>query len=369
MQGVYIHIPFCMQKCRYCDFVSYCGQEDIHAEYIEALGREMAQYRKTKADTVFIGGGTPTILVPALLDRLLSLIRDNFQLAENTEFSVEANPKTLSPEKLRILKNGGVNRLSIGVQSFCDEELRVLGRIHSAADAYNTVWMAKNAGFENVNLDLMSALPGQTRKRFQLTLEQAVKLEPAHISCYSLILEEGTPLAADYARGCFQIPDEDEDRDIYEYACAFLAEQGYMQYEISNFAKPGFSCRHNLKYWECQEYIGLGAAAHSFDGTSRRKNTFVLAEYLEGRGIGQIEAVLNREDKISEFMIMGLRKADGISEHDFFRRFGVELDAVYGKEIRKFLGGKFLEWQCGRIFLTRKGISVSNSILCEFILK
>ena len=369
MQGVYIHIPFCVQKCRYCDFVSYCGQEDIHAEYIEVLGREIAQYHGIEADTVFIGGGTPTILKPALLERLLSLIQEHLRLAEYTEFSVEANPKTLSPEKLRILKTGGVNRLSIGVQSFCDEELRILGRIHSAADAYNTVWMAKNSGFENVNLDLMAALPGQTRRGFQRTLEQAVKLEPTHISCYSLILEEGTPLAADYERGYFQVPDEDEDREIYDYTCAFLAEQGYMQYEISNFARPGFSCRHNLKYWECREYIGLGAAAHSFDGAVRRENTPVLAEYLEGRGIGRIEAVLNREDKISEYIIMGLRKTDGVAAEDFFRRFGTEINAVYGKEIRKFLAGGFMQNKNGRIFLTRKGISVSNSVLCEFILK
>lgn len=368
MPGVYIHIPFCVQKCRYCDFVSFCGDTAVMQTYLDALETEMEQYKNTAAETVFLGGGTPTCLPPAVLARLLELVQKNFRLAPEGEFSVEANPGTLTPEKLSILKDSGVNRLSIGVQSFQDDELQMLGRIHSAQTAQNTVYMAKNAGFSNINLDLMSGLPYQTAEKFQKTLEQAVALEPTHISCYSLIVEEGTPLAASYARGEFSLPDEEDDRAMYELACDFLERHGYRQYEISNFAKPGFACRHNLLYWDCQPYIGLGAAAHGFDGTVRTENTPDLAKYLRGEGIGAVEAVLSQADKISEFMMLGLRKTDGISETEFYQRFGMTVDAVFSKEISKFVAGGFLARADGKLALTRQGISVSNSILCEFII-
>lgn len=369
MAGIYIHIPFCVQKCLYCDFVSFCGREDMHAVYIEALGREMARYRGTPADTVFIGGGTPTVLAPALLERLMALVLENFRPCGDAEYSIEVNPKTLSEEKLRILKAGGVNRLSIGVQSFLDSELEILGRIHSAADAYTTVELAAKAGFSNINLDLMSALPGQTLEKFQYSLARAVSLAPAHISCYSLILEEGTPLASDYAKGRFLLPSEEEDREIYEFTREYLALHGYKQYEISNFARPGRQCRHNLKYWECGAYLGLGAAAHSYDGGAvRRENTPVLAEYCGGEGIGKIEAVLTNADQMSEFMILGLRKTQGIQETEFSARFGKTLDQVYGQQIQKFVRGGFLQRQGGRLFLSRRGVSVSNAVMCEFIL-
>lgn len=369
MQGLYVHIPFCVRKCRYCDFISFCGMADVHGDYIDVLGREMAQYAGSAIDTVFIGGGTPTVLEPAHLEKLLGLIGENFCLQPDTEFTIEANPKTLTKEKLAILRAGGVNRLSIGVQSFCDEELKMLGRIHSARDAYNTVQMAQDAGFSNINLDLMSALPEQTPEKFRYSLGQAVGLAPTHISCYSLILEEGTPLAKAYAAGEFRIPDEDTDRAMYELACAYLQEHGFGQYEISNFAKPGFACRHNLKYWECQPYIGIGVAAHGFDGALRRANTESLTEYLAGHGIGRIEDRLTVEDQMSEFMILGLRKIEGVSETEFFKRFQTSVDDVFGKTIQKFTAGGFLCREGGRVFLSRTGISVSNGVMCEFILK
>lgn len=366
MPGLYIHIPFCIQKCSYCDFISFPNSEEYHTKYIDMLAHEMEGYKGSKIDTVFIGGGTPTILKNVLLEKLCRKIKENFVLTDDCEFTVEANPKTLNGEKLKTLKNGGVNRLSIGVQSFNDDELSVLGRIHNAADAYNTVCMAKNMGFENINVDLMSALPSQTYDKLKFTLEKAVSLEPTHISCYSLILEDGTLLEKKYSSGKITVPNEDDDRKMYSMVCEYLAECGYEQYEISNFAKKGYECRHNIKYWECNEYIGLGVAAHSYMNKVRFYNTNSLKEYLDGN-MRSGETVLTDKDLIEEFMIMGFRMTRGIAKSEFERRFNMSIDDVYGDILDKHIKNGFIIYDSGYYKLSKKGIDVSNSVLCDFI--
>lgn len=368
MPGIYIHIPFCVKKCRYCDFISFDNRCEYTGAYIDALISEMREYKGVCADTVFIGGGTPTCIGAQQFERVLTAVSDCFEISENVEFTIEANPKTLNPEKLALMKKSGVNRISIGVQSFNDAELLKIGRIHNAETALGTIERIKKAGFDNFNIDLMSALPGQTPESFKKTLKTAVESNPAHISCYSLILEENTPLWREYEESGLDIPDEDTEREMYEYACRYLEKNGYRRYEISNFAKPGMESRHNIKYWKCEEYIGLGLAAHSYFGGARFSNTSDLAAYLAGnRKIGETE-MLTRRDMIEEFMMMGLRMRDGVSRLEFKRRFGVDMDSVYHAELDKFLKNGYLKEKGENIYLSDEGVSVSNSIMCEFAL-
>jgi len=367
MKGLYIHIPFCVQKCRYCDFVSYCGKLDCVDLYLDALINEMQRYKGEKTDTVFIGGGTPTVLNEAQLERLCKAVFENFNVADGYEFSIEANPGTIDFNKAHCLYECGVNRISIGVQSFNDDELVVLGRIHDAKTAYDTVIDVNRAGFDNINIDLMSALPYQTKERLMNTLKTAVELPIKHISAYSLILEEGTPLFDDYMKKSFEIPDEDADREMYAAAVRYLTENGFNQYEISNFAKSGYECRHNIKYWECREYIGLGAAAHSYVNFQRYENTASLEKYISGDyRTGEITA-LDKNDRVFEFIMMGLRMNKGISEAEFEKRFGIKFTSLYAAQLERFAEGGFVEMSDGYIRFTDKGRNVSNSILCEFI--
>lgn len=367
MRGLYIHIPFCRQKCKYCDFISFANMEGMFSQYISALAKEMEEYRGEKIDTVFIGGGTPTILPGAELKRLLSLCFEKFNIASDYEFTVEANPGTLDDYKIKTLSDGGVNRISVGVQSFNDEELRKIGRIHDSKTAYNTICQLAKSGFSNINLDLMTALPGQNMELLSHTLDTALTLPITHISAYSLIIEEGTPLEREYSEGKLMLPNEDEDREMYAYTVSRLKDSGFGQYEISNFAKDGFECRHNKKYWKCEEYIGLGAAAHSYLGGKRFSNTSVLSEYLSGKRHTEDVTVLTERDRIAEFMIMGLRMNEGISEAEFKRRFGKSINSVYKPELEKFIRGGFLIREKGAIRFSDKGRDVSNSILCDFV--
>lgn len=367
MRGLYIHIPFCIKKCAYCDFVSFPNCEEYHEKYIDELISEMKQYKGESVDSVFIGGGTPTILNENQLEKLLCAVNDTFAIDKTCEFSIEANPKTLTENKLLVMKNGGINRLSIGVQSFNDDELKVLGRIHTSEDAYNTVCMAKKMGFDNINIDLMSALPDQTEEKLMNSLKKAVELSPTHISCYSLIIEDGTLLEKKYSKGEIILPDENADRKMYSMVCKFLAENGYNQYEISNFAKNGYECRHNIKYWECREYIGLGVAAHSYMNGKRFYNTNDLDTYLSGKYKCD-ETELSAKDMIEEFMIMGFRMKNGVSKEEFKKRFSREITEVYGDILKKYTESGFIIDEGGRYYLSTKGIDVSNSILCDFIM-
>ncbi len=367
-KGLYIHIPFCVQKCKYCDFVSFADCEEEKDRYLSRLFDEFKLYRDTEIDTVFIGGGTPTSLPADRMEALLKEINENFCLLSNCEFTVEANPKTLDKHKLEILKRGGVNRLSIGVQSFNDEELKAIGRIHTAKDAIDTFVLARECGFDNISLDFMSALPNQNLDSFKNNIASAIALNPEHISCYSLILEEGTPLFSEFEDGKLNLPSEENEREMYEYACRALKEADYMQYEISNFAKKGKESRHNIKYWKCKEYIGVGLAAHSYIDDMRFSNTSDMKQYLMGYYKKDDCELLDINDKMSEFMFMGLRMIDGVSEADFFDRFGQKIDDVFEKQLLKFTKSDMIKRENGRIYLTHKAISVSNQIMCEFIL-
>lgn len=367
MKGLYIHIPFCIKKCKYCDFNSFSACEKEKDTYLHALFSEMKRYKGESVDTVFIGGGTPTSLSAEQLERLLKNINENFLQDTFCEFTVEANPKTLDRKKLELMKKYGVNRISIGVQSFNDNELKKLGRIHTGKEAEETVKLAKEY-FENVSIDLMCAIPNQTKESFLENLKKAFSLKPQHISCYSLILEEGTPLFDEYEKGLLSLPDEDTEREIYDIACREMEKHGYNQYEISNFARENKESRHNLKYWTCEEYIGLGLSAHSYSGGIRFSNTDDFSSYIKGDFASGEREVLTKEDIMSEFMFLGLRKTHGISKTHFKNRFNEKIENIFGEQIVKFKKMGMIEEIGDNIRLSKKAISVSNQILCEFII-
>jgi len=325
-------------------------------------------YKGEKVDTVFIGGGTPTSLDAESLKLLLDRINSTLNLDNCSEFTVEMNPKTVDEDKLQVLKNGGVTRLSVGVQSFCDEELKRIGRVHTSQEAKETIEMIKNAGFENFSIDLMSALPGQTLDSFKYSLDTAIELNPAHISCYSLILEEGTPLYEEYIRGELNLPDEDTEREMYDLAVNTLNKAGYKRYEISNFSKENFSSTHNIKYWKCMEYIGVGLSAHSYLDVKRFSNSSDFDDYVSGDFSRYNEEKLDKKDMMSEFMFMGLRMSCGVSSDEFFNRFGEKLEEVFCEPLLKYKNLGMIEENEGFYRLSDRAVSVSNSIMCEFIL-
>lgn len=365
MRGLYIHIPFCARKCRYCDFTSYVSGDKT--EYIEALAEEMKRYGGGAVDTVFIGGGTPSVLDARLIKRLCAYIDEYFDIAENCEFTAEANPGTLSKDKLRAFMEGGVNRLSVGAQSFDDGELKALGRIHDAKTAYNTICEAAEYGFENINVDLMTGLPNQNAAKLKNTLKTAVSLPVKHISAYSLIIEEGTPMADDLEKGELALPDEDSDRNMYAMTARYLRENGFLRYEISNYAREGFECGHNIKYWECEEYYGIGAAAHSYINGARFHNTASLDKYMRGDFREGETELLSERDKMAEFVIMGMRMDKGISAEKFKRRFGRGISEIYGAELKKFTEAGLILFDGKSYRFSDRGRDVSNSILCEFV--
>ncbi len=366
--GLYIHIPFCVKKCEYCDFVSFAGCGASIDAYLEALAAEAEQYRGMAVDTVFIGGGTPSVLSPSQLARLFRIVHDCFEVSCGAEFTMELNPGTVTRGKIKAMLEGGINRVSAGVQSFNDAELRCIGRIHSAAEAYDTVLMLDRAGFSNISIDLMESLPMQTPESFKVSLKAAAALPLKHISVYSLIIEEGTPIKEKYDSGVYELPDEDTDREMYAETARLLAESGFRRYEISNYAIPGFESRHNLKYWSCGEYIGIGAAAHSYINGVRFSNTSKLKDYISGNFRSGEREVLMRSDKIGEFMILGLRKTDGISSAEFSRRFGCAPRSIYADRLDKFERLGLMEESDDRIRLTPRGLDVANAVMCEFLI-
>ncbi len=365
MIGLYIHIPFCERKCRYCDFVS--SPDGDRDKYLDALEKNASLYRGIRADTVFIGGGTPSALSAEQLERLFAIIGAYFNIDAKCEYTVEANPKTLDEEKLEIMRRFGVNRISMGAQSFDDNELKLLGRIHTADEAKQTAGLIRSAGFDNFNIDIMTALPNQTRAGLIKTLEEAVNLEPTHISCYSLILEDDTPMARDYAEGKFKVPDEDSDREMYHEVVRFLHENGYERYEISNFAKSGFECRHNINYWRCGEYIGIGAAAHSFWHGRRFYQNKSVSEYTDGDIKRYIDEEPTESELMGEYVMLGMRMSAGISEAEFSKRFNRPMPEQFSAALNKYAGQGFIRYKDGRWSFTDKGIDVSNYILCDFI--
>lgn len=394
--GIYVHIPFCIQKCLYCDFLSAPSDETTRESYVNALLAEIdAQaplYKGFQVHTVFFGGGTPSLLMPeqtaAILERLYQ--RFSFLPEKEIEITLEANPGTLTEEKLRAWRKAGVNRLSIGLQSAHDEELKSLGRIHTWKEFLWGYEAARRAGFSNLNIDLMSALPGQSVESWMDTLESVVELKPEHISAYSLIIEEGTPFydwygpqdAASEKRQMEKrkpLPSEEEDRLMYERTGEYLAKRGYGRYEISNYALPGFACRHNLAYWERTDYAGFGLGAASLRENVRWSNTTELAEYLAHAGQTGEETRIKKEmtrlsiqDQMEEFMFLGLRKTEGVSASTFERLYGKPLEAVYEEPVERLIReGLLLRYQKedGSVFfrLSDKGIDVSNYALAMFL--
>ena len=373
---LYIHIPFCAQKCIYCDFLSFAGAYELyHNAYFQALREELQYYgtlygkdSQWEISSVFIGGGTPSLAAPEEIVMLLQTVRDCFSPAENVEITMEANPGTVSEEKLRLYAETGINRLSFGVQSLSDDVLSFLGRIHRKTDFLRAYESARAAGFKNINLDLILGVPGDFPSRYGNGLREILSLRPEHISAYSLIVEEGTPFAARK----LNLPDEDTEYNMYEATAQILKEYGLEQYEISNYARKGRECRHNVGYWTRQDYLGFGLGASSLYGKERFANTADMKKYLENsRNLEKIrekEPSLTREDEMAEFMFLGLRMIRGIVKSDFQENFGCTIESVYEEVLEKYESMGLLLEQDGRIFLSRDGIHVSNSIMAEFLL-
>ena len=369
---IYIHIPFCAKKCEYCDFLSGPAGGKEQRAYVQALLKEIRAAEEGQGrsvSSIFIGGGTPSLLKEDLLGSILNEIYKKFNLEPEAEISIEVNPGTVSLKKLEAYRRMGINRLSIGLQSTDDRELKTLGRLHNYAQFLETYQAAGNAGFDNINIDLMSALPDQTYEGWVTNLRRTAELSPAHISAYSLIIEEGTP----FALRELNLPDEETEYRMYEDTAAILKEYGYEQYEISNYAKKGKRCRHNVGYWTRCDYLGFGLGAASLWGNKRFSNTADMEEYLKNSAFPErirlMEPVLSREDEMAEFMFLGLRMTEGVSEAAFRQEFGVEMREIYGEVLKKYTDIELLEEKDGRIFLTRKGIHVSNSVMSDFLLE
>ena len=367
---LYIHIPFCVRKCAYCDFLSAPGSEEAKASYTEALLREIEAVKteKREVSSIFVGGGTPSALSPSLMGDIFEKIHESFSVAQDAEITIEANPGTLSKEKLFLYKNAGINRLSLGLQSPEEAELKSLGRIHTYEEFLESFSLAREAGFQNINVDLMCALPDQTYEGWVRNLRKVAALHPEHISAYSLIIEEGTP----FAKRKLNLPDEDTEYRMYEDTAGILAEYGYEQYEISNYAKKDLACQHNVGYWTRKEYLGLGLGAASLWGNQRFSNTPDFSLYLNNSGFPEKirgdRETLSLEAEMSEFMFLGLRMTKGVSKAEFLEGFGVPMESVYGKVLDKYKRVGLLEEKEGRIFLTRAGIHVSNGVMAEFLL-
>ncbi len=422
MLELYIHIPFCVRKCNYCDFLSFHAGKEVMERYVRALEEEIRRTGETvygqngrpgetvygqngrpeetvygqngrpeeavygragggktevrpgsapKISTVFVGGGTPSVLEPEQIRSLFSCLRESFLLEADAEISMEANPGTLNREKLSACREAGINRLSLGLQSADDGLLQTLGRIHTWEQFLYNYQDARQAGFRNINIDLMSSLPGQSLENYVKTLETVTALEPEHISSYSLILEEGTPFfASEEIRR--QLPDENTDREMYEKTKEILHEKGYERYEISNYAKPGFACRHNLGYWDEVPYLGLGLGASSYYKNARFSNETDIRTYMENPfvpflGRNDYECC-DEKSRMEDYMIFGLRKMAGVSLSRFEKEFGTAAEEIYGGVIDRYVGMGLLVLEGDRLRLTDAGIDVSNRIFEDFLL-
>lgn len=379
--GIYIHIPFCVKKCNYCDFLSMKIDDGLVESYVAALIKEINSYKDIdgyEVSTVFFGGGTPSVLKEELLIGILSEIKKVFKPLSGAEITVECNPGTLCKEKLKAYNNAGINRLSIGLQSVIESELKTLGRIHDYAMFLENYKNAREAGFDNINIDIMSALPGQTFDSYKKTLEVITDLKPEHISAYSLIIEEETPFYEMFIKSGKKnidgllLPSEEEDRRMYEYTKEFLSKKGYYRYEISNYAKKGYESRHNRFYWDRTEYIGLGLNSSSFLMDERYKNTSQIDEYTrlsyDYRNLKRECVKISQKDAMEEFMYLGLRMCEGVSASRFNELFDIGIYDIYGNIIYRMNHLGYLSVDNDIIALTDKGIDISNKILCEFLL-
>ena len=371
---LYLHMPFCVRKCAYCDFLSFPTDQETQNLYtrrlredIDAMGKK---YGDIPVDTIFIGGGTPSVPDSALIVGIMEHVRKAFHVAEGAEISMEANPGTVTREKLTDYRRAGINRLSFGLQSANDRELKLLGRIHTWAEFLESFHLARECGFTNINIDLMSALPGQTRESWKDTLKRVTDLNPEHISAYSLIIEDGTPFGEKYGseEGRKLLPDEDSEREMYHETKRFLRDCGYERYEISNYAKPGRACRHNIGYWTGLPYLGLGLGASSYMDGCRFAVNSDMKQYLEEKpGMFTDVEKLTKKDMEEEFFYVGLRMTAGVSLPEFERRLGVSAKDVYPGLMEMFVEEKAAVFQGDRFVLTDYGLDVSNYIMAQFL--
>ena len=371
---LYLHMPFCVRKCAYCDFLSFPTDQETQNLYtrrlredIDAMGKK---YGDIPVDTIFIGGGTPSVPDSALIVGIMEHVRKAFHVAEGAEISMEANPGTVTREKLTDYRRAGINRLSFWTQSANDRELKLLGRIHTWAEFLESFHLARECGFTNINIDLMSALPGQTRESWKDTLKRVTDLNPEHISAYSLIIEDGTPFGEKYGseEGRKLLPDEDSEREMYYETKRFLQDCGYERYEISNYAKPGRACRHNIGYWTGLPYLGLGLGASSYMDGCRFAVNSDMKQYLEEKpGMFTDVEKLTKKDMEEEFFYVGLRMTAGVSLPEFERRFGVSAKDVYPGLMEMFVEEKAAVFQGDRFVLTDYGLDVSNYIMAQFL--
>jgi len=372
VMSLYIHIPFCKQKCLYCDFPSYSGKEQFMDEYIDALNKEiLRKAHQYTVNSIFIGGGTPSYLNNSSLEKLLATL-NKLNLKENIEFTVECNPGTLDKENLSIMKKYNVNRISMGLQSTKNSVLKEIGRIHSYEEFRNNYFLARECGFDNINVDLMFGLPNQTFEDWKKSLEEVATLESAHISAYSLIIEEGTHFYDLYKNDKLKLPDEDKERLMYLATKEILNKYGYHQYEISNFAKTGKECFHNKVYWKCDEYLGLGVSASSFIDKKRIKNIDDIQDYIDkikkNEDVTEEIHINDINDNMEEFIFMGLRMIEGIEINEFKERFNKDIYEVYSDIIDKNIKKELLICSSGRLFLSPKGMEISNYVMSDFIL-
>ena len=360
--GIYIHIPFCVQKCLYCDFLSApagrAEQENYVKLLLDEIEQESVKYRVYQIDTIFFGGGTPSVLPAKRIVQILAKVKSCYMVDDNAEITIEVNPGTVSKQDLFTYRNAGINRLSIGAQSLQDDELKMLGRIHTTEQFLQTYREAREVGFANVNIDIMSALPNQTMEAYKNTVEKVLELQPEHISAYSLIVEEGTP----FYEMELQLPDEELDRKMYQYTAEVLRKYGYERYEISNYAKPGYLCRHNSAYWKRYPYVGFGIGAASMVDNVRWKN----ADEIENMGKKEHMQSLTVKEQMEEFMFLGLRMTEGIRKRDFEEQFGKPIEEIYGNVLVKMEAAELLV-NGDSIYLTEKGLDISNYVMSAFL--
>ncbi|MDZ7344919.1 MAG: radical SAM family heme chaperone HemW [candidate division KSB1 bacterium] len=373
--ALYIHIPFCEKRCVYCDFYTVAGQRARIPDYLEAVKREITLraeetfWQRQRFATIFFGGGTPSLLAPRQIAEILDSAFSSFHLEENPEITLEANPGTVTSTQLAQYRAYGINRLSLGIQSLHADELAMLDRLHSPQQAIDALLDARRAGFENINTDFMFALPQQTISRWQQTLEQAFALEPTHISAYNLTIETGTPLDFAIRKGKIQPLTEEEERAFYQFTIDFLESQGYFQYEVSNFAQPGFEAKHNIKYWDGSPYLGVGASAHSYDGERRFWNVANLRTYLEALADDRLpeadSEALSLRQKMFETAFLGLRQRRGVDLIAFSRKFRQAFDEVFNGRVQEFEENGFLLRQGNYLQLTREGLYLCDEICAQ----
>ena len=371
--GVYIHIPFCKRKCYYCDFVSYPEKYELQEKYIDKVIQEIEENKKILQDnnvtTIYIGGGTPSSIKPELIKRILNEIYNYTEINNIKEITIEVNPGTATKNNLQLYKNCGINRISIGLQSTNNDILNKIGRIHNFNQFLDTYKWTREAGFKNINVDLMIGIPNQTLDDVKTSLEKVVSLKPEHISVYSLIVEDETPMKKLIESGKLKLPDEEDERNQYKYTKNFLELNGYKHYEISNFAKPGFESKHNLNCWEQKQYIGLGVAAHSYINGVRYSNTISLEEYLnkDSKDIKEIHETQTIDDMKKEYMLLGLRKIDGVQISKFEEKFGENPIYLFKNELKKLIQEGLLIIDLDNIKLTEKGLDLANIVWEEFV--